>query len=199
MAQHHCLELMYKETTMKRIKNFIAISAFGLLVLGIPAIASAQYNGGYDPNSRNGGYNNGGYGNYGDMRSTVRNLKSRTRELQRQIDRELDHSRINGSRREDQINEVADRFKDAVNNLDENGRQNQNEIRRVMDLSSQMDRAISHSGMSYNVQNLWSSIRNDLRYLGGNGYYDNNNRNNRNSRYPQGGNNRNTRPSWWPF
>ena len=43
------------EKTMNRIKNLIAISAFSLLILGLPAIASAQWNGG--------GYggNNGGY------------------------------------------------------------------------------------------------------------------------------------------
>ena len=58
---------------MKRLRNLIAIGAFSLLVLGIPAIASAQYrdrdddrygnNGSYG----NGGYNNGQYGNYGNV------------------------------------------------------------------------------------------------------------------------------------
>ncbi len=200
---------MNREKTMNRVKNLIAISAFSLLVLGLPAIASAQWGGQNDPYGRNGGYNdpygrNGGYNNgqYGDMRSTVRNLKSRTRELTRQIDNDLDRSRVNGTRREDQINEVAKRFRDAVNDLDNNGRQNDREVRRVLDSASQLDRAIGRGRVSYNVQNLWSSIQNDLRYLGGNGYYDDdddrNNRNNRNNRNPQNRNGRNL-PNWWPF
>jgi hypothetical protein len=57
-------------------------------MLGIPAIASAQY-GQYDPNGRN-----AGYGNYGDMRSVVRNLKSKTKQFEKQLDRDLDRSRI---------------------------------------------------------------------------------------------------------
>ena len=68
---------------MNRFNILITIAAFSLMVLGLPAIASAQY-GGYDPYGRNGGYNNGRYGNngnYGDMRSTVRNLKSRSARL----------------------------------------------------------------------------------------------------------------------
>lgn len=181
---------------MNRIKILITISAFSLLVLCLPAIASAQWGGQNDPYGRGGGYGNG---QYGDMRSTVRSLKDRTRELTRQIDRDLDRSRIDGTRREDQLNEVAKRFRDAVNDLDNDGRHNDREIRRVMDQASQMDRAIGRAPVSYNVQNLWGSIRNDLRYIGGNGYYDNrNNRNNRNNRYPRTGG-RNNLPNWWPF
>jgi hypothetical protein len=72
---------------MNKIKRFSIFAAFSMLVLGLPAIASAQYypnggagNGGY------GGYGNGGYGNgqYGDQRSAIRNLKNHTRQFQRQ-------------------------------------------------------------------------------------------------------------------
>ncbi|CAN5507319.1 hypothetical protein BH10ACI3_BH10ACI3_24570 [soil metagenome] len=223
---------MKGDKTMNRIKNFLAIAAFSLLILGIPALASAQSrdrdrdrdndrynNGGYNNGTYgNGGYNNGGYNNgtynngsynngqYGDMRSVVRDLKNRARDLQRQIDRELDHSRYNGSNREDQINRQADQFKDAVNQLDNNGRQNSNDIRRVVDLGSQLDRQISRSGLSYNVKNQMQAIRNDLQQLGyGSGYNNNNNRNNRNRQNGSWGNgnsgwgNGNNRPSWWPF
>ena len=178
------------------------------MVLSLPAIASAQWRDRDDDddyNRRNGTYNNGRYGNYGNTRDIVRNLKSRTRELVRQIDRDLDRSRYDGSNREDRINEVADRFRDAVNDLDNNERQNSREIQRVQQQGHRLDQAIRRSRLSYNAQNLWNAIRSDLQALGGNGYYDNNNRNNRN-RYPNGNNypntnnrNRNGLPSWWPF
>lgn len=179
------------------------MAAFSLLVLGLPAIASAQYRDRDRDDDRygnNGGYNTGRYGNYGngDMRSTLRNLKNRARQLERQIDRELDHSRYNGSDREDQVNQLARSFKDAVNNLDNSYyNRNDNEVRRVMNTASQLDRAISRSRLSSNVQNQWSAIRNDLHALGiGYGYNNNRGRGNRGRGNNNGGYNT---PSWWPF
>jgi hypothetical protein len=193
---------------MRSIKNWLTLGAFSLLVLGIPSIASAQRQ--YDPNYPNnggygypnGGYGNGQYGNYGnnDMRSTVRDLKNRARELQQHLDRDLDHSRYDGSRREDQLNELAKDFKNAVNRLSESnnnydryGRRD-DKVDRVLSLGSQLDRSLSRSRLDYHVQELWSGIQYDLQVLG-NGYggYNNNNR------YPNGNNNRRNLPSWWPF
>jgi hypothetical protein len=189
---------------MKRINILTAIFSMSLLVLALPAIASAQY-GQNDPYGRNGGYNNGGYygnGQYGngDMRSTLRGLKQRARQLERQIDRELDRSRYNGSFREDQINNIAHRFTSAVNNLDNSYyNRNDGELRRVMETASQLDRAVSRSGMSYRVMNQWQAIRNDLRMLG----INYNGRGRSNGRYGNGGygsGGYNTgKPSWWPF
>lgn len=190
---------------MNRIKRFTAILGFALLVLGLPAIASAQWrddrNRDRDRDDDYYGRNNGNNGRYGDMRSTVRSLKQRTREFQRQVDRDLDNSRVNGTRREDRINETVDRFRDAVNDLDNNGRLDDREVRRVLDLGSQIDRTIGRARLSHNTQNLWSGIRNDLRVLGGNGYYDDDYRNNRNNRYPRGRTNNGgyNLPNWWPF
>ena len=189
---------------MKRINILISTAVFSLLVLGLPAIASAQY-GQYDPYGRNGGYNNGGYnnGNYGDTRSAIRDLKRQAKDFQRQLDRDLDHSRYNGSRREDQMNNLADQFKNAVNNLNNNGynndrygnNRNNNEINRVFNLASQIDRSILRSNVSYSSRNIWSAIQNDLQAIG----YNNNRRSGgwNNGR----GNNNGTynKPSWWPF
>jgi hypothetical protein len=193
---------MKVEKKMNRIKVWVAISAFGLLVLGLPAIASAQY---YpnDPYGRNGGYNNGqygrngGYGNYGDMRSTIRDLKNRTRDFQRELDRDLDNSRYNGTRREDEINRLARDFRNAVGRLNDNGnydRRNDSEVRRVLDLGYQIDRSIGRSRMSYGAQGLWSGIRRDLDVLRSSSQYNSGGYNN--GRY---GNGRNGLPSWWPF
>lgn len=194
---------------MNRVKNLITITAFSLLVLCLPAIASAQYGNRNDPYNRNGGYNNGGYGNggynngqYDDMRSIVRDLKSQTRELQRHLDRDLDNSRYNGSRREDQLNAMAKQFRTAVNRLSEsNNGPNDNDVRRVVDLGWQLDRNFSRSGLDYHIEEIWSNIQNDLRALDGSSRYNNgNNRNNRNypNNYPTNNNRRNL-PSWWPF
>lgn len=187
---------------MNRIKNFITLAALSLLVLGLPAIASAQYRDRDDDdyNRRNGGYNNGQYGNNGNMSSTIRNLKNRTRDFQRELDRDLDRSRYNGTNQEDQINELVDDFRDAVNDLDNNDRQNSNEVNRVLQLGRQVDNMMYRLRLGYNSENLWQAVRRDLDVLGNNGY-DNRNRRNRNgngngnNRWPNGGN----KPNWWPF
>lgn len=203
------------EKTMNRLNRVIGLAAFSLMVLGLPAMASAQYYPNY-PNDRSGrsdgryddryGRNDRSYGGY-DQRSLIRNLKQNTREFTRQLDRDLDRSRMNGTRREDQINDMAARFRDAVNRLDNNGyydnRRNiyggNNEMRRLYDLAAQIERSIGRAQISYHTRNLWSAVRNDLQALS-RGYGYNNGRygypGNNNGRY---GNGRNGLPSWWPF
>lgn len=189
---------------MTRSRILISVAAFSLAVLCLPAIASAQYGNGNYGGYGNGGYgNNGRYGNGGsyggDMRSVVKNLKNKSKDFQRQVDRDLDNSRYNGSRREDEINNLAQQFRNAVNRLDNNGRSNNNDYRmqEVFNLASQIDRSIGRRGLSYNSQNIWQGIRYDLQQLGqynGGGY--------NNNRYPRtnnGGWNNGNRPSWWPF
>jgi hypothetical protein len=90
---NHCDDSQRREIEMNKFKNIIAVSAFSLMVLALPAIASAQWggnNGGY-PNG--GSYPNGSYGNTGRYGTNLENvadrLKDRSRDLERQIDREF--------------------------------------------------------------------------------------------------------------
>jgi len=179
---------------MNRVIKFFSIAAFSILILGLPAIASAQY-GGYGYPS-GGGY--GTYGNYGDQRTIVRSLKDKTREFQRQLDRDLDRSRYNGTRQEDEINRMASDFRNAVNGLDSNGR-DYNRIQQVQSIGYQLDRVMSGRGgrISYNTQQIWQSVRYDLQQLGGGTY--NNGRGGRNTGTWGNGGYNTGRPSWWPF
>lgn len=194
---------------MRNIKNWIALGAFSFLVLGIPAVASAQYRdnrdrGRYD--DRYPGYNNSGYGNYGhygNRSSIVKGLKDRTKAFVKQLDRDLDRSRLGGTRREDQINSEAKRFRDAVNrisskNNNDNWNGRDNNLERALRLGSQLDRSIAMSRvrLSYQSMGLWQGINRDLQVLGNSyGYDTRNNRGNRSG----GGWNNGRMPSWWPF
>jgi len=198
---------------MNRLKKIFTLAAFSTMVLLLPAVASAQYypNGNQypnDPYGRNGGYNNGQYGNYGDMRSTIRGLKSKARDFQRQLDRDLDQSRYNGTRREDEMNHLADHFRDAVNRLKDNGRFNNDtsrysnnndaELQSVFDAASQIERTVIRSGVGYQSENIWSGIRNNLQTLSrATGNRGNNNGGWGNGR--SGGGRSTGLPSWWPF
>jgi hypothetical protein len=183
---------------MKRISFWVATAAFSLMVLGLPSIASAQYR---DPN---GGYNNGGYygnGRYGnvDTRQTVKQLKKSAKDFQKSLDRELDRSRYNRTQREDQLNGMAKQFRQSVNRInDRYDQRNINDIRRALDMASQLDRALARHRLGGNVQYSWQSVRYNLDSLAQSYGIYNNNRNDRNGRWGNG-NNRGNMPSWWPF
>ena len=188
---------------MNRIKTFIAISAFSLLVLGLPAVASAQW--------RNDPYgNNGRYGN-GNLRSAIQNLKDRARDFERMTNNNNRYNRGGG----DSIENLADQFKRAADRLENrfgNGRNLDNsydDAQRVLSIASEIDNQISYNsrgnnrrggwgntgyggygGYNSNVQGAWSSMRYDLQTIAQ--AYGNNNR---------GYRNRNTRIGNlpWPF
>jgi len=173
---------------MNRFRNLVTVFAFSLLILGMPAVASAQWG-----NNRNDDYNRNNRGNYNrNLQSTIKNLKNRSNQFERRVDRALDNSRYDERRREDRFNELARDFANATKRLDDeydNRRdynQSQDEAQRVLTLGSQIDRAISRARLDNNVQNDWNRIRQDLQVLASAYNFDNRNRNNRNNR----GNNR---------
>lgn len=182
---------------MNRIKTLIGISAFTLLVLALPSVASAQWRG----QDRNDDYygRNGGYygGNYSNLRGVVERLENRARTFERQLDR-IDDRRDNGrwgngrwgnNGRVDSLEVLSDRFSRAASDLrNEFGRgrnmnNSRDEARRVLDLGSQIESQLSRSRVNRNAERHWRQISNDLRiianayslaYNGGRGTWRNN-------------------------
>lgn len=194
---------------MNRFKNLLSVFAFSLLILGLPTFASAQW--GSRDRDRDDDYygrNRGGYNN-GYLRSAIQRLENNSREFQRRLDRELDNSRYDGRNREDNLNRLANDFKNAANRLEDefgDGRnmdRSYDEAQRVLTLGSQLERVISRGRIGYNIQNDWSRIRQDLRVIAdayGSNYNNRNNRNYPNNR--RGNNNgdwRNRIPFPLPF
>jgi len=196
------------EIDMKRIRNIIAISALSMLVLALPSIASAQWggnNGGY-PNGGypNGGYN-GGYGYGGNLEQVADRLKDRSKDFERQVDREFNGNRnrnyggggilgtiLNGGRNgsygnrgygNDQIKRLAEDFRRAANDfenrVDGNGRNNyrgQEAANRMLSIGSQLENQLRNMGMQSNLQYQWNAIRNDLSIVANAYGYGNQNR-----------------------
>jgi hypothetical protein len=174
-----------------------SIFAAAILALALPAAASAQY-GRYPDDNR-------GYGRYDDrgLKDSVDRLDRLAKDFERDIDRALDHSRTNGSNREDQINNQVHQFRDAVGDLKSrvgNGRdlnRSANEARRVLQEADDLDRS-SRRGFDGRTASEWSQIQQELRYISnvygfgyGGGYgrdrdddwrRDRNDRNDRNNR-----------------
>jgi len=171
-----------------------SIFAASVLALCLPVLAAAQW-GGY-PDNRYPDSRNGGYGRYDDayLRDSVKRLDRLAKDFESAMDRALDHSRVNGSQREDQINANVHEFRRAVGNLKSrvgNGRdlnRSANEAERVLQMADQLDR-VGARRMDSRTASEWSQIQNELRtisdiyglsYRGGygNGRNGNNNRNN---------------------
>ena len=140
-----------------------SIFAAAIMALALPAAASAQF--GRYPD-------NGGYGRYDDrgLRDSVQRLDRLSKDFERDVDRALDHSRVNGSNREDQINDQVHQFRDAVSDLKSrvgNGRdlnRSSNEARRVLQEADDIDR-FARRGFDGRSGSQWSQIQQELRYI----------------------------------
>jgi len=204
---------------MNRVSKFIGIAAFSLMVLSLPAIASAQWRDRDDDYNRNGGYGNqGGYGNNGynqNLQNAIRDLKQRTRNFERQTDDNDIYDNTGGgwgNRRNNgnnsSIEDLADDLKKAADRLENkfgrgrNLNNSRDEAQRVVQLGSQIARSMGRSQNGNYNGNDWYAIDNNIRVIA-NAYGLNYNprNNNRNNRGNGRGNTRNggNLPSWWPF
>ncbi|HUR97187.1 MAG TPA: hypothetical protein VMZ26_03860 [Pyrinomonadaceae bacterium] len=165
---------------MKGFTKIASIFALALMVLALPSIGSAQrrdrdrdddYYGRNDDDY----YRNGGYNNNRNIRGTVESLRNRARNFERRIDR-IDDRYDNGrygrnNNRYDNLEELSDRFSRATDDLaDAYGRgrnmnNSRDEARRVLDIGSQIERALYNSRGNRNAAGEWNQISRDLRII----------------------------------
>lgn len=174
-----------------------SLLAVGILAFCWPSTASAQW--GYPDRDRD--RDRGGYSRYDEraLRDSVHRLDRLSKDFERNMDRALDRSRSNGSRREDQINDQVHQFRNAVGDLKSrigNGRdlnRSADEARRVLQEGQDLDRVASRTRWFDNrLASDWSQIQRELRFIsdvygfryngGGYGRDDDWRRNDRNNR-----------------
>ena len=138
----------------------------GALALFVPAVASAQNWPDYRRDRDYGRYDN----RY--VRDSIQRLDRLAKDFEREVDRDLDHNRrVNGSRREDQINREAHDFRNAVGNLKSafgNGRdmgRSSDEAQRVLRQANVVERVMPRQFASSRLSSLWSQIRNELNVI----------------------------------
>jgi hypothetical protein len=155
---------------MKKQTLVFSILAAALLALSLPVAAAAQW-GGRDryPDNRN----NGRSGRYDDraLRDSVHRLDSLAKDFERDMDRALDRSRVNGTNREDRINDEVHQFRRAAGDLKSqvgNGRdlnRSADEARRVFDEAQQVNRMARPRWFDNRLASEWSAIEQELRFI----------------------------------
>ena len=207
--------------TNRRTLTF-SIFAAAVLALCLPVLAAAQGGYGYPDYGRNRDDNyrrdrNDDSGRYDQryLKDSINRLDRLARDFQRELDRDLDHSRENGSRHEDRVNSEGRDFRNAVSNLKSNFNsrdlnRSYDEAQQVLREANRTERATQHHFDNSRIADDWSQIQDELQviadaygisYRGGynNGGYYPNDRNNRNDDYGRNNpnNNRNRNNDWW--
>jgi hypothetical protein len=184
-----------------------SIFAAALLALSLPVAAAAQW-GGYPQNRYP---DNRDYGRYDGrtVRDSVHRLDRLAKDFERDMDRALDRSRVNGSNREDRINDQVHQFRDAVGDLKSrvgNGRdlnRSADEARRVLQEGQQLDRVARPRWFDNRLASEWVAIQRELRFLSDvYGFrYDSNGRNDdyrrRDDDYRRRDDRNNRNNDWW--
>jgi hypothetical protein len=142
-----------------------SLLAAAVLALCLPAAAAAQW-------GRQDRYpDNRGYGRYDErgVRDSAHRLDRLAKDFERNVDRALDRSRVDGSRREDRINDQVHQFRDAVGDFKSrvgNGRdlnRSANEAQRVLREAQDVDRLARR--LDGRTSSQWSQIQQELRYI----------------------------------
>ena len=166
---------------MTRFNLIKSILAAALLAFSLPVLAAAQ--GSYDPWGRNRDRDNGQYGRYNDryLRDSIHRLDRLAKDFERDLDRALDRSRQNGTRREDVLNSEARAFRNAVGDLKGSfgsGRdinRSADEARRVLSIADRLER-VANRVNDGRIMSEWAQIRRELRVIGDAYGYRNNGR-----------------------
>jgi hypothetical protein len=103
------------------------------------------------------------------LRDVANRINSRSRDLQRDIDRLLDNSRYDGSHREDNVNQeardlrdAAQRFKDVAGDSNDLN-SSTDEARNLLDRASRINRVLGRVRVDSRTSSDWNQLRSDLR------------------------------------
>lgn len=105
------------------------------------------------------------------IENLIRRVEDRTDVFVRQVDRGLDNSRMDGTRREDNINQRTRQLERATNELrsrfdrSDSLRENRDDVQRVIAIASDIDRVMRRARVNRNVQNSWNGLKQDLNAL----------------------------------
>jgi hypothetical protein len=111
----------------------------------------------------------------GNVREIIRELESDTDRFKGSLDTALDHSRLNGSRAEDEINGYVKRFEEATDRLRDRAEDREhapNLAREVLNRGRSINAFMRTHRLGGRAESDWAQVRTDLNRLS-NSYYIN--------------------------
>ena len=109
----------------------------------------------------------------GNVRDIIRQLETDTDHFKSSLDRALDNSPLNGTRREDEINEYVKRFEEATDRLRDRSEDQQYApglAREVLARGRSINAFMRSQRLGGQAEVDWINVRNDLNRLA-NSYY----------------------------
>ena len=106
-----------------------------------------------------------------DVERFLRNVEQRSEVFAKQFDKSLDNSRLDGSRREDELNRKARELRSAVKDLRkdfdrrDNWLENKDNVRRCVDIASEINVAMKRNRFGAATESNWAALRRDLNTL----------------------------------
>jgi len=102
------------------------------------------------------------------VRQLIRRIETRTDTFRTRIDANLDRSRIDGTRQEDNINQLVANFEAATDRLRDNFNSRRSEtadVQSVLDQAALIDRFMRRNRLGAAAETEWASLRLDLNEL----------------------------------
>lgn len=106
-----------------------------------------------------------------DVDRIIKRVETSTDKFKKEFDKALDHSRLNNTNREDQLNQRAKDFEHATDELrkqfDRTDKwiDNKEQVRTCLSLASRLNVAMRNRRLGPKVESRWASLRYDLNTL----------------------------------
>jgi hypothetical protein len=173
IVQSKVQPLIEKEIKMKRLKFSLGIAT---LILSSQALLIAQFHGDRDRRyDRRHDRRDDRHDDRGDRRerisAIISDLEQQSNDFKKSLNRALDRSRLDGTRREDQLNKNARKMEKALNylrdswNEDHDMQRSKNNAALAINAAGNIDRTLSRHALRGHVQREWEVLRDGLDRL----------------------------------
>ena len=108
-----------------------------------------------------------------DVDRIIKRVEDRSDKFQKEFDRALDRSRLNNTRREDQLNDYAEDLEKATDELRrefdrrDTWAENKDEVRECLEIATKLDRVMRARRLGPKVESTWAALRTELNTLAG--------------------------------
>jgi hypothetical protein len=106
-----------------------------------------------------------------DVQRIINSVEDRSDVFRKAVDRQLDHSRLNGSKKEDRINAQVKQYDRSVDELRaefsrrESWMETRGNVERVLRQANDVDHIMHDTNLGRGVESEWSTLRRELNTL----------------------------------